>query len=374
MSSAAAADESPVLALSIRALTADEVPVWSAFVGTRGFAHRSGDPGRFLARFVADATASHTRVLVATLVDDAAAAAPRLVGSMRLIERTVMLPGGARARVIGWADVCSDPELRGRGIVGTVLAEARTRTDALAEEWEARDGTPVFALLHAAEAVRGLYEKFGFVRGRLDVAYARVRVNADAGIEARAVAGGVGAGARPLIGGSAGLTVARADFGALWRELDALRTSTVARCALVGTIVRDASYWSRWLPVTAATALELRGDDGALRAFGAVVARDGLLRVVDWARASELDPRDARIFLRECARVASAAALADDATVAMPLVLARDALGAAESADSTVSDSGWMLCALGRGGNEVSDALAAAAANGTFLVLVADSF
>jgi hypothetical protein len=367
-----------MLPLTIRSLSSvDEVPAWSTFVGTRGFAHRAGDPGRFLSRFNADVTATHSRVLVATLPD--AAAAPRLVGGVRLVERSIALDcGGARAaHLVGWADVCSEPDLRGRGIVGALLAEARTRTDALTAECEARDGAPAIALLHAAEAVRGLYEKFGFARGRLDVAYARVPLRAAPGVGADADAGvGVGAAARALgEGGSAGLAVARADFSRGWRELDALRASTLSRCRVVGATARDGAYWTRWVPITAPTALALRRPaDGALLAYGAVVARDGVLRVVDWARAAELGAADARAFLRECARVACGA-LADDASVAMPLALARDALGGEDVAsDAAVSDAGWMVRAGSAKGEDAVALLAAAAADGRFCVFVADSF
>jgi hypothetical protein len=366
-----------MLPLTIRSLSsADEVPAWSTFVGTRGFAHRAGDPGRFLSRFTADATAAHSRVLVATL-PDAAAAAPRFVGGVRLVERSIALDcGGARAaHVVGWADVCSEPDLRGRGIVGALLAEARTRTDALTAECEARDGAPAVALLHAAEAVRGLYEKFGFARGRLDVAYARVHLRAAPGAGADAGVG-VGAAARALgDGGSAGLAVERADFPAGWRELDALRASTLSRCRVVGATARDGAYWTRWVPITAPTALVLRRPaDGALLAYGAVVARDGVLRVVDWARAAELGVADARAFLRECVR-AACGALADDASVAMPLALARDALGGEDVvADAAVSDVGWMVRAGNAKGEDAVALLAAAAADGRFCVFVADSF
>ena len=361
------------LPLTIRSLSsADEVPAWSTFVGTRGFAHRAGDPGRFLSRFNADATASHSRVIVATLPD---AAAPRLVGGVRLVERTISLDscGERRAHVVGWADVCSAPELRGRGIVGALLAEARARTAALAVEWEARDGAPVVALLHAAESVRGLYEKFGFVRGRLDVAYAKVQLSA--GPDAYASAGSSASAstvARPLEGGSEGLTVSSVNFSAAWRELDALRASTLSRCNIIGATTRDEAYWTRWIPITAATALVLRHADGLPLAYGAVVARDGLLRVVDWAQSAELDAVNARAFLCECARVCGT--LADDAFVAMPLALAKDALGGEQVLDGSVSDLGWMILADGAKGADAAALLAAAAAEGRFCVYVADSF
>jgi predicted GNAT family N-acyltransferase len=87
-----------------------------------------------------------------------------VVGCVRLFFRSLALraDGSASASVTGWGEVCSEPELRGRGIVGLVLREALARMRGGGGGGGAAAPPCALALLHAAAGVASMYEKFGF--------------------------------------------------------------------------------------------------------------------------------------------------------------------------------------------------------------------
>jgi hypothetical protein len=341
----------------------DEVPVWGKFCGERGFGHRAGLRDRFTTRFLADPTASPSRVIVA-----ADQGSDCIVGSVRLVEREVGLEGGASARVVGYADVCSDPDLRGRGIVGILLTEAGARSAFLAGEWGV--GGKYASLLHAATGVAGLYEKFGFTRSRLRVPCCNLTLT------------------RASETLPAGFAVRSADYQRDASALEEMRAGMLRRVRAVGGVVRSLAYWQTWVPATTRSGgVVLTRSDGRIVAYAAVVCRENVLRVFDWAYGGDEAAKDSQLLqsFLVAACLAAPGREADHDSVfklAMPLLLAQDALekngdSAALEEDTAVSDDGWMGRCLGGehpANAEVLSALQAAAAEGRFLVLAADGF
>jgi hypothetical protein len=336
--------------------------VWGKFCGERGFGHRAGLRDRFTTRFLADPTASPSRVIVAADPES-----DRIVGSVRLVEREIGLEGGASARVVGYADVCSDPDLRGRGIVGFLLTEAGVRSASLAADWGAEG--KYASLLHAATGVAGLYEKFGFTRSLLRVPCCNLTLSR--------------ATEMPT-----GFAVRSADYQIDANALEEMRAGMLRRVRAVGGVVRSPAYWQTWVPATTRSGgVVLTRSDGCIVAYAAVVCRENVLRVFDWAYGGDDAAEDSQLLQSFLGAACSAAPgrEADDDSVfklAMPLLLARDALergddSASLGEDAAVSDDGWMGRYLGgeqTANAEVLSALQAAAGEGRFLVLAADGF
>ena len=282
-------------AFTVRSPTLEEIPTWGHFVATRGFAHRPGPVDRFTQRFVCDPSARPSHI-VAAYGARAEGGAEEVVGCVRLFFRTLALcgDGSASAAVVGWGEVCSDPDLRGRGIVGLVLREAVARM----ERGEAREGAALpppppasFALLHAAPAVLSLYEKYGFVAGTLPILYGRVAVG-----RAGAALPAPPAPLAPLLGHPLA-RVRPVDFDADWAALEALRARQAARLGLAGWTLRSEAYWRQWVRNACrgqALVLELQAaapGEGrapaphAPAAYGYVRWREGAWRLMDWAAA-----------------------------------------------------------------------------------------
>ncbi len=351
------------------------------------------------------------------------------MGCVRLFFRTLALraDGSASASVCGWGEVCSEPELRGRGIVGLVLREALARVRAAAA------GAPpcALALLHAAAGVASMYEKFGFA-ACLPIPYGQLAVGR---CLAPAPAPAAAAAAAAALPGHPRARLRAVDFDADWQALEALRAAQAGRLGLVGWTLRSEAYWRRWVRYAcrgAACVLEVQqqqqqqqqqqegaesgGSSGgyAIVAYGYARWREGAWRAMDWASvggaaaaalgsggagqppllaafaaallaaghafqaaagdAGPVAPLDASLLL-PCGSLA----------LALPLALLRDVCsgsgggGAAAAAVEApaLADRGWMALDLappgGEGGGALA-ALAAAAAQGSFLIFPADNF
>lgn len=128
----------------------EELEAWGALVG-RGFSHRPGDPTRFIRKYRTDPTACFewTRVVEDT-------AAHRLVGSVRILDREMATgnPAAPFIRFAGVAEVCSDPDYRGRGVASIMMPDAVS--------FMVRSSGVPLSVLHAADAVRPLYERYGY--------------------------------------------------------------------------------------------------------------------------------------------------------------------------------------------------------------------
>jgi predicted N-acetyltransferase YhbS len=77
----------------------------------------------------------------------------RLVGSVRLVRRTVRTPDGQRT-VGGIANVCSHPQARGLGAAKACMTAA--------QEYIAGSGQIDFGVLFCGDGVRPFYEKLGW--------------------------------------------------------------------------------------------------------------------------------------------------------------------------------------------------------------------
>ena len=341
---------------------------------------------------------------------------------MRLFFRSLALraDGSASASVTGWGEVCSEPELRGRGIVGLVLREALARMHG-GGGGGAAPPPCALALLHAAAGVASMYEKFGFA-ACLPIPYGQLAVGRSlppAPAPAAALPGHPRARLRA------------ADFDADWAALEALRAAQAARLGLVGWTLRSEAYWRRWVRYAARSAalvLEVQRGGGAgsssaeaegsyaIAAYGYARWREGAWRAMDWvsvggaaaaalgggsggapeAQALPLLAAFAAALL--AAGQAFHAAAGDAAPVppqdasqllpggalalALPLALLQDVCGGGGGGEAreapALADRGWMAldlrpqAASAEGG--ALQALAAAAAQGKFLAYPADYF
>jgi len=376
-------------------LTLAEMEQWGTFCAARGFAHRVGPADRFTRRFSEDPSASLDQIVTAVR-------GGAVVGGARLFDRTVWVSDcgggsggggdGYAARLLGWGEVCSDPELRGQGIVGRVLAELAARMEAAAGE-RAAAPRAVLGLLHAAPGVAGLYAKFGFsAPGALRVPYARLPV----AWAPAAAAGGEGAlpAAPRAVPGAPGWRLRRVDFAADAGALAALREGTLSRAGVAGWTLRSGAYWARWVANACrgrAGVLEEEGVNGwAPAAYGFARWREGAFRLMDWAAVGGLGggaPLRALLeaLLADAAALAAAAdptapSPADGAggagTLAVPLALAGELAprGAAVAEDAALADLGWLVRPLGGAeGARALAALSAASERGKFLVQGADN-
>ena len=290
-------------------------------------------------------------------------------------------------------------------------------------------GGGAFALLHAAPGVSGLYSKYGFTAGLLNVPCVSLRIE---------VGGGGGGRVASANGLPAGAFIRAVDFVVDTPALQTLRADTLTRVKAVGGIERDTAYWNQWIPATTrGGAIALfsgvgvgDGDGGGrILAYASVILREGVLRLYDWALAGEFSggccSEGIRTFFAAAvqsapgfappsagggggggggvgggggggvgggggggvgfeagagAEVAPACVSASESvmiSLVVPMLLARDALGAEADlkVDDALSDKGWMARELrGGGGGLFLRALYQAAQAGTFLVLAADGF
>ena len=374
------------LPIELRTLTQEEIPAWGHFVATRGFGHRPGAVDRFTLRFLQDPHATLRHIIAAYALRTPSSAAPELVGCVRLFYRTLALcgDGSSSAPVIGWGEVCSDPDLRGKGIVGRVLREAKARMqgqDACACPGAA---PAALALLHSAPSVSAMYARLGFA-ATLPIPYGQLPLGS-AALE------GLGEEGAPLPGHPR--TRLRAvDFQADWQALEALRAAQAARLGLVGWAQRSQAYWQQWVSNAAkgaARVLEVQrsppASSGAWQAlaYGYARWREGAWRAMDWAACSSEEEAEAEgegggqgqllpAFARHllAAGVAQAAAAGDATPVppshpsqllpsgqlalVMPLALlaevgrrqlGQEALGEVQG----LRDVGWMAMSLPSGG------------------------
>jgi hypothetical protein len=366
------------------------------YCAARGFSHRVGPADRFIKRFTEDETATLEQVVTAVR-------GGVVVGGARLFDRMVWVSdcggncsggggggggGGYAVRLLGWGEVSSDPDLRGQGIVGRVLAELSARMERAAGE-----GAPppraALGLLHAAPGVAGLYAKFGFSEpGVLRIPYARLRV---------AWAGGGGGEPLPAapraVPGAPQWRVRRVDFSADAPALAALREGALARAGAAGWTLRSGGYWARWVAnVCRGRAGVLETEAGGVwapTAYGFARWREGAFRLMDWAGAGGLGggaPLRALLeaLLADAAELAAADptaptpadALGGAGTLAVPLALAADLAppGAVLEEDGALRDVGWLVRPLGGAeGTRALEALVAASERGKFLVLGADN-
>ena len=353
-----------------------------------------------------------------------------MVGCVRLFFRSLALraDGSASASVTGWGEVCSEPELRGRGIVGLVHRAALARMHG-GGGGGAAPPPCALALLHAAAGVASMYEKFGFA-ACLPIPYGQLAVG-------RSLPPAPAPAAAPAaLPGPPRARQRAAGFDADWAALEALRAAQAARLGLVGWTLRSEAYWRRWVRYAARSAALVRevqrgGGAGsssaeaegsyAIAAYGYARWREGAWRAMDWvsvggaaaaalgggsggggggggapeAQALPLLAAFAAALL--AAGQAFHAAAGDAAPVppqdasqllpggalalALPLALLQDVCGGGggEAREApALADRGWMAldlrpqAASAEGG--ALQALAAAAAQGKFLAYPADYF
>ena len=453
--------------VQVRAAATDgDLAAWSAFCAQRGFAHRGGDPGRFLTRFSADVPRSRRRDRVLMAVMPAAEAggsdgggggsgsvpSERVVGSARLLSRLLLPlpPDGAAAhvdsgdavaslpppplRVIGWGEVCSDPELRGRGVAGAVLSRALALTLAARAD---------LALLHAAAPVRGLYEKFGFT--------APLCAQHGAAAWADLAVAAMGSPRRA----AQAVALRRADLHGDLRELRRLHAHAARALGASGLLAREgqaeageegddgvgaadeaeAPYWTSWIAhlvgarsemwvleaapeeggasaaraasadagagaiagalAGAASERSAASTGGRLLAYACTWWREGRLRVCDLGFAPEAGRADVALLLEKvlvrgllAAGPApgpgpgpSAAAEPPEQLLVLPLpalawLRLRGGVGAAgdAKADEALSDRGWMVRPLSAAGERAVEGLVRASERGTFFVWGLDAF
>ena len=257
--------------LQVRPLSSlDELTNWSIFCATRGFGQRGpGDPLRFAHRFRCDPTSRLEWVLICTAPRNSCGipmdlsaqqlhplSPPSLpitltetskkesedplviLGSCRLFSRSLFVQGESRfTQAIGWGEVCSEPEMRGRGVAGAVLTKALEMSLTAGVGGGDETDKHSIALLHAAAGVQGLYQKFGFT--------APLRAE-------------YGLWEPPLISPfdvSRQLThqqvfIRKADFEKDVSELQRLHQHTVTCLSLIGWTERSAAYWSEWIRLT----------------------------------------------------------------------------------------------------------------------------
>jgi hypothetical protein len=327
-----------------------------------------------------------------------------VVGGARLFDRLFWVSdcsggggGGYAARMLGWGEVSSDPELRGQGIIGRVLGELTARMEAAAGE-RAAPPRAALSLLHAAPAVVGLYAKFGFCApGVLRIPYARLPV-----AWAAPAPGGGGGGSLPAeprgVPGAPQWRVRCVDFARDASALAALREGALARAGAAGWTLRSGAYWARWVANACrgrAGVLEAsRGEGGggwAPAAYGFARWREGAYRLMDWAGEGGLGGGAPLRALLE-ALLGDAAELAREAdpatptpadaagggaaALAVPLVLAGDLAppGAAPAEEPALADVGWLARPLGGAeGARALEELTAASERGKFIIFGADN-
>lgn len=237
----------------------DEVVAWGALCA-RGFSHRPGAASRFYDKYCADPTASRLATRVVAASDG------QLVGSVRVFDRTWEV-GGAAVSVAGLGEVCTDPDFRGRGISRIMLVDAVQYC-----EWCTPAGV---SALHAAAAVAPLYAQYGYRSA--PIPYAALT---------RSAACSDDDGVYRLRG--------VADVAAEWRQLAALHTAAVARLGVVGTTVRDAAYWTRWMPhvladqaVVLERCVDAAGAAWQAVAYAAIVKKADGFKLIDFGMADD---------------------------------------------------------------------------------------
>lgn len=289
-----------------------EVEAWGALCA-RGFAHRPGDPRRFIVKYRADPTAKRDNIRV-VVEGGAAGGVTPLLGSVRVFERSFNVCG-ATVGAAGLGEVCTDPDARGKGVANVLLADALQHSE----------GVPgaAFGVLHAAPTVAGLYARFGFVGG-LRIAYARVRTDA-----ARAPAGGALAATTT---DGARLCVRAADLAADWPAMAALHPAFMAAMGATAFVRREPAggYWARWIAAIAGSqyvALVADDDGGGVVGYAAVLQKPEGAKLADFAvDVARVAPAAARAFL---AAVVGAAAELVAAGVPQVAAAATMAAGAA---------------------------------------------
>jgi len=161
-----------------------------------------------------------------------------ILGSCRLFTRSLFVQGESRfTRAIGWGEVCSEPEMRGRGVAGAVLTKALEMSLTAGGGGGDEMDKHSIALLHAAAGVQGLYQKFGFT--------APLRAE-------------YGLWVPPLISPfdvsrqlrDQQVFIRKADFEKDVSELQRLHQHTVTCLSLIGWTERSAAYWSEWIRLT----------------------------------------------------------------------------------------------------------------------------
>jgi hypothetical protein len=243
------AQEAAPLPLVVRSCaTNEDLESWASFCALRGFAHRAGAADRFYTKYVADPTARIDWTFIGVTASNLLSAplpSARLagdegvvVGSVRLFDRTIDVDG-APAGCIGWGEVCSDPELRGRGVAGAVLSRAVSTMDSA--------GPPfTVSLLHAAVAVMPLYAKLGF--RPLLTEYGTLALGGGAGraILSSSSSSSIVSVRQPVLSGGSPTT---GDDGN--DDLEGLRAChahTMRSLGVTGWPHRDGQYWRRWIP------------------------------------------------------------------------------------------------------------------------------
>lgn len=142
-----------------------EVERWGIFCATRGFVHRPGPTDRFYRKYQNDPTHRLEWVIIAYQNNpDTVIESKPIIGSVRLFDRVVYVPNSnsntssSPIGILGWGEVCTEPNLRGKGIANKVLLYAIT----IMEQYHHHNPDYKLSLLHAATTVMPLYEKFGF--------------------------------------------------------------------------------------------------------------------------------------------------------------------------------------------------------------------
>lgn len=253
-----------------------EILSWGMFSGERGFGHRPGAKDRFYKRYLADPTAQPHLVRAAFLP------CGRIIGSCRLFVRDILLPTNGKdalknedgsdlykalsseehglqvIRSFGWGEVCSDPDWRGRGVAAQVLNDVTQLMEKLCSESKAPEFStafgmdetsaepventkPLITLLHAADNVQGLYQKYGFQS--LTIPYSRLPLTSLGDAENTHP---------PELSSVVTLfneefTLRAVDLVQDIPSLMRLHKNFISTTRCYGTTHRSAEYWSRWM-------------------------------------------------------------------------------------------------------------------------------
>jgi predicted GNAT family N-acyltransferase len=300
--------------LTVRSLSnLSELISWSNFCASRGFGHRGpGDSQRFANKFQSDTSARLDWVLICTsprtscgipldipaqqlhplsppslpvtLLSNTTSESENLdnsdviLGSCRLFSRRIFIgKEEGFVNAIGWGEVCSEPEMRGRGVAGAVLTKALELTIAtsssLLSSIEA-DASHSIALLHAAAGVQGLYQKFGFT-APLRAQYRVLPYSYLIQKQQKFIA-------------STHIVIRKADFEKDVSEFQRLHINTVESLNLVGWTDRNEAYWKDWIRFTSRDHtwvledMEVASEPRLLAYACAQWQRDGVLKVCDF--------------------------------------------------------------------------------------------
>jgi hypothetical protein len=314
-----------------------ELSPWSTFCATRGFGQRGpGDPQRFAQRFISDPFSRLEWVLICTAArnscgipldlpaqqlhplsppslpvtfteimkdgSESESTTTVLLGSCRLFSRSIYVrqgEGRGFTNAIGWGEVCSEPEMRGKGVAGAVL------TKALELSLKAGEGVSTqyivkhsVALLHAAAGVQGLYQKFGFtapLRAEYGLWVPPFTPSVNSSDQEQSVL--------------SHCTVRKADFEKDISELQRLHQHTVATLDLIGWTERTAAYWSEWIRLSSRDHMWVLQDihhiahdattsQPSLLAYAcAQWQRDGSLKLCDFGFSDSCSKQHAAFFL-----------------------------------------------------------------------------